>query len=149
MTLNDRFTKGLIAGLAAGLVTVGWDLFSFHVINFSKHTFLDFPASIIYGFRPKTLPERLFAVTAVFVWIAVTGILFAFLIKYVNSKNMILKGLIWGLAVWFFTYMVVLLFEINGFQSLPVISALSHFIGATIWGIFLGLFYNFLEEKVI
>ncbi|MHB1420980.1 MAG: hypothetical protein ACYCX4_15595 [Bacillota bacterium] len=148
MTLNDRFTKGLVAGIAAGLVSTTWNLLSFYILHFAKHNFSDFPAYIIYGYRPNSLPQILFSEIIDFVWYSIAGIAFAFFVCLVNKKNITLKGLIWGIGIWFFTYMFTLLFEIKGFTAVPFRSTVSHFIGASIWGVFLALFFNYLEEKV-
>lgn len=64
MTLHDRLTRGLIAGMVAGVVSLLWGLFSFHILKSTRLLYTDFAAILTYGtkaerFWQKYLPSLL------------------------------------------------------------------------------------------
>jgi len=148
MALNDRFTRGLIAGIIAGLVSFSWGLLSRHVLHFTTLLYSDFAAILTYGAKAQSLQAKIFAQLVVFMFWGFGGILFAYFIKYVGSKNIVLKGAFWGTFTWFISYVITLLFKVPGLEKIPTNTAVSQFIGSLAWGIPLAFVFNYLDKKL-
>ena len=99
--LNDRFTIGLIAGLIGALPITVYNLSMHHFIQTFR--FLDFAAIFIYGHTPKTLLETAFAFSIAYLFLAFLGGVFAYIITGITSRNLLIKGWVFGLLIWFST----------------------------------------------
>lgn len=149
MTLEDRFTRGFLAGLIAGTITLPWGLISKYLLKFSEMMYSDFAAFLIYGKKLETLIEMIFSQLVVFGFWGLGGVAFVFLIPYITSKNLILKGLIWGAFIWFSSYVVTLLFKVKGLEIIDVNTSISQLIGAFIWGGALAAIIKYLDKKAV
>lgn len=94
MILTDRFTRGFLAGLVGGVISLIWGLFSKFVLNFTDILFGDFAAVLIYGRPAVSLGDHIFAQITVFGFYGICGIIFVFFIPYMSSQNLYLKGAI-------------------------------------------------------
>lgn len=148
MTLDDRLTRGLLAGVLAGIPGILIALTSRFVLHTTTLLYSDFAAILIYGKKAETIGGHLFSGLVVFMFWGFLGILFAYLIRYVTSKNLILKGMLWGGMVWFLAYAITLLFKVPGLLIIPVKTAVSNFVGGLIWGGLMALTYGYLDRKV-
>lgn len=148
MTLNDRLTRGLLAGMVAGFPSLAWGLFSKHVLHFTTLLYSDFAAILTYGKKAETISGQLFSQLVVFMFWGLGGIVFAYLVRYVTSKNLILKGFLWGAMVWFLSYVITVLYKVPGILIIPLKTAVSQLIGGLIWGGFLAVCFNYLDQKV-
>lgn len=133
--LNDRFTRGFVAGLIAGVVLFPINMLS--KILFNTLSYADFASILIYGHKSKNLLELVFAIGGVFFFEGILGGIFAHLITGITGRNLLFKGWVFSCLVWLGSYAVTLLFKVPGLLDIPFKTALSNFIGATIWGLFL------------
>ncbi|PKM80533.1 MAG: hypothetical protein CVU89_13355 [Firmicutes bacterium HGW-Firmicutes-14] len=147
MFIKDRLTRGLLAGLSAGIVTKIYDLLAFHY-GISTLRWLDFAGIMIYGRKPVALGEQVFATFGTWFFHALLGIIFVFLIQRVfSSDNLLLKGWFYSISWWFIIYAVFQLFKVPELASIPLKTALSSFVGASIWGLLLALALHWLDRK--
>ena len=51
MTLDDKFIKGFISGIAAGLTNNAITLYSYYMLKFTNTRWLDWSASTKYPYR--------------------------------------------------------------------------------------------------
>lgn len=145
--LNDRFTRGFIAGGITGIPIIIYNLLSQYF--FETIAYYDFAGTLIYGHRPIMLQERILAFGGVIFFVALLGSVFAMLIPNLQSKNIILKGWVFGCTVWFFSYSVTVLFQIPGLSEIDFKSALSNFLGASLWGVLLAYTISILDKRKI
>jgi uncharacterized membrane protein YagU involved in acid resistance len=134
--------------MLAGIFSLAWGLFSLHVIHFTSLLYTDFAAILIYGERINTTIAKVFAQIAVFFFWGLDGIVFAFITPYIGSRNLVLKGALWGVFVWFFAYTVTLLYKVPGLEKIDPNTAISQAIGALAWGIPMALILNYLGTKL-
>jgi hypothetical protein len=139
--MKDRFTVGLISGVAAGIIGSLTNLFITQIVHFGSLRFIDFSAIFIYGRKPSGLAEDLFAWVGYLAFTAFLGIIFAYLIPLFSSQNFMLKATFFGIAVWFFCYAITFLFKIPHLTKISLSSALSNFIAASVFGLVLGWIY--------
>lgn len=148
MTLNDRFTRGMLAGLLAGIITKFYDLPAYY-LGFSTLRWLDFAGILIYGEKPMTLWYQVFATLGMLFFHALIAIVFIILIERIfTSKNLLLKGWIYGVTLWFAIYAVFHLFKTSELTYVPLKTTLSSFIGASLWGLSMAAIINWLDNKI-
>lgn len=148
MILNDRFTRGFLAGLFGGVISLSWGLFSKFVLDFTDILFGEFAAILIYGRPALSLGDHLFAQVALFGFYGLCGIVFVLSIPYLSSKNLYLKGCLWGGLIWFSSHAVTILFKVPELTILDLSTSVSHFIGALIWGFFMVLALDYLTKRI-
>lgn len=146
MNLNDRFIKGLISGVASGIVHDFLDIIS-NLIKIDKHTYFDWAGIVLYGKEPKTIIEYILTVSSKTFLTALLGILFAYLIPKLTSKNLVIKGGIFGLTFWAIFFTSVYVFKIDKLMDTNAVSALSDGVNSIVFGIVLALVYRYLDNK--
>ncbi|MHB9094878.1 MAG: hypothetical protein ACYC21_09400 [Eubacteriales bacterium] len=141
--LNDRFTRGFLAGIIATIPSIMVNLAG----HYYYHTMLyqDFANILIYGHLTSPLINKVLASFATFLFMGVLGGLFAFLIKWGSSKNIAFKGIIYGAFTWFSIYAIIVLFKVPEFMHIPFKTAFVNFMGGSLWGITLGYVLRWLE----
>ncbi|MDI6710949.1 MAG: hypothetical protein QMC81_02650 [Thermoanaerobacterales bacterium] len=147
MVIQDRSTRGFIAGVAGGVAMNIVANISFY-INWGELRFLDWAAVIIFGSRTNVFWEAAFAQVAQILFVGLLGIVFAYLIPAVTSRNCLLKGWLFGAAVWFGLYGVILLFKVNRLVGIDLATAASDFVGASVYGLVLACTLRWMDERV-
>lgn len=148
--MNDRFMNGLVAGTVAGFIQGAVNSFMIFILHFGHLRFADFSGIIIYGTKPKGLSEFIFAGIAQLGYAGSVGIAFSFLLKYISKNYLWVKGIYFGLAMWFFAYAITLLYKVPGLVLIPFESAACNFISSVVYGLTLAWAINKLErlEKI-
>ncbi len=146
MNLNDRFTRGFLAGVLGGIVMSIFDFISF-ALGIVELLYLDWAAVLIYGYRANTILETVVAQAGQLFFSGIMGIIFAYLITVVGSANYLFKGCIYGLAIFFGSYAVTLLFKVTQLIPIRVDTVLSNIVTALIYGLVLAQSLHWLEKK--
>jgi len=147
--MKDRFTRGFIIGMIAGIPSEGWNLISRFALEISQITYADFAAVLIYGKKPATIVEFIFAETVTFFWLGLLGVLFLYIIPAIDSKkNLMFKGWAYGVFVWFFAYAVTILFKVPELAQISLSSSASHSVGASFFGFALAILTDRLEKSI-
>lgn len=146
MTLNDRVTRGFIAGVAGGAAMSVLNLLSY-LLGIAEILYLDWAATLIYGYRYATAAEAAVAQAGQLFFCGLAGILFAALIPWMSSRNFYFKGIVWGLAIWFSVYAITALFKVSPLIPIKVDTVLSNIIGAAFYGLVLAWVMKRLEER--
>lgn len=144
--LKDRYTRGFVAGLLAGIISLGFNLFSYY-IHFSTLVWGDFIAGFVFRRKTANSWEYILAMGLGVIFTAVLGTMFSLIIPQIKSKYLWFKGLIYSDVLWFAIYSITIMFRIPSLTVIPSKTALSSLISASIWGILLGVFLNFLDRK--
>lgn len=147
MTLNDRFAKGFVAGLFAGIIMNIVDHFGHHIFKFPAPRFIDWAAVLIYGHISANLSETVFAQIGQLLFASLVGIVFAYLTFTTTSKNLFLKGWVWATTVWFGTYALTILFKLPGLTKINLGIAILHFIAASVYGLALAAALQWLDNR--
>lgn len=148
MTLNDRATRGMIAGFAAGVITKIYDLTAFY-LAISTLRWMDFAGLMMYGKIPVHLSQQIFASMGTLFFHSLLGILFVILIPgQLTSKNLLLKGWFYGVTLWFIIFAVFHLFKVQELNVVPLKTTISSFVGSSIWGLTLAMIVRWLDNKI-
>jgi hypothetical protein len=134
--MADRFTKGFIAGAVSGLVIT--------LLNMLIYTsgiyivrWVDWMGIILFDRMPVTLGEILLSLVAMVSFNGALGIAFFYLIPLITNKNLMLKGWLWGVSVWFALDAITSLFKIDGLINPPLVDAITNYVSASLYGLFL------------
>lgn len=109
---------------------------------------LNWGAVAIYGRLPLNIYEVVFAQFAQIMFSGFVGIIFAFLIQKLTSKNYLIKGWIFGVAAWFGLYALSIAIRLPTLETHEFNAVFSHFITSLIYGIVLALVLNRIDKKV-
>ncbi len=142
----DRFLRGLIAGIVGGIAMNLWTVIAVSVFNWQILRFIDWAAIILYGSLPNSHTEGLFALVMQILWSGTLGIIFAFLIPYVTSSKLLIKGAVFGLIVGFITYAIPTILQMPVLKEHSLITVVSNHIGGAIWGLTMAQTLRWLDS---
>lgn len=145
--MRDRFMRGAVAGLIGGIALTAVSLFFIAVLGFGSLRFFDIAGLIIYGRRPVSLPEILFAEFGHLVVSSGAGVLYAFLVKAVSSRYYIIKGVAVGIATWFSVYSITTLFRVPHLTRISLNSSLSNLISSVVFGVVMAATLGWLDKR--
>lgn len=145
--LKDRFTQGFIAGFVGGLATSAINI-PLYWIGVVHIRLVDFAGVLVYGYKPKHFWESLFIFFVHWGFAGFGGILFIYLIKFIKKDNLVFKGLLFGIGIWFTVYIATELFKIEEFRVIPFPTALGNFLASSAYGIVLALLLKYLDKKI-
>lgn len=134
-TLEDRFTRGFVAGGIGGTVVAILSYIA-GMIGFTTLRIADWIAIFIYAHTPPfSVGEMVYATLGQLAMAGVMGVLFAFWLPHVSSRNLLFKGWLFSITVWFLIYATTTLFSLQGTVPTPLKTTLSNFVSATVYGL--------------
>jgi hypothetical protein len=146
--LEDRLTRGFIAGLAGG---TAMNILNLIYVHFNNHCedcrYFDWSAVLLYGNKATSMAEIIIALIAQVVFTGFLSILFAFLVTLINSKHLWFKGWLYGILCWFFIYAVFIIFKIPEFGHRSVPTVISFFVTSSAYGIIQAEVIRRLDQK--
>ena len=145
--VDDRFTRGFLAGVLAGIPTFIFNVGS-SLLNLTTVLWLDIMAIFLYGREPLTLGEMAFASLTTFGFVGALGAVFAYLLTGLSHENIIFKAWVFSVAVGFSTFAITQLFAVPEMAFVPLQTVALNFAGASVWGLSLGPILNWLTKKV-
>jgi len=132
--LKDRFFRGAIAGVIAGIPMNIWSYFAYY-INFTQMRYVDWAAVLVYGDRPTVFLHLLFAQLVQFLWVGFLGATFAYLIPIITSRGVLIKGAFYGVFVGFVVYSITTILKVQYLAQTSFETSISNYLGGLIWGI--------------
>jgi hypothetical protein len=133
--MRDRFTRGFTAGIIGGIVAnlVNYIL---GVTGVTDLTYLAWTSVVIYDHVPPfTLPETTFAVVGQLIFTGGLGVVFAYLFPVITSSNLVFKGTLLGMFLWFLIDGITTLFKIEGTYPTSLSTAMSDYFSAALYGL--------------
>lgn len=145
--MEDRFERGFMAGIIGGLVSNGWSMFA-GALDMTTVRQADLIALLIYGHVPPFgWDEITLALVGHVLLSGILGIVFAYSVLSLTSRNLLLKGWIFSITAYLLAEVVPDLFQVPGLVSTPFKTALCDLIGATIFGLVLPVALRALSAK--
>lgn len=146
MNFTDRLIRGFTAGLISGIAVDVLDLLS-NTLGIDEMTYFDWAGIVIFGSTPNKLSEYMVSVFAQLFLCGILGIIYAYLIPQVTSKNHLLKGWIFGVTTWFVFFLAAFVFKLGPLLKLQEDSAGSDAITGSVFGIVLALTLKWLDRR--
>lgn len=131
----DRFIAGWLSGIVGGILMNIWSFFSYHVLNFENHRYIDWTGAVIYGKLPESILEIVIAIILNLLFAGFLGGVYAMIIFVLGSDHHLLKGVIISTFFAFIFFTVPSLFQEPILKIVEVESVISNYIGAVIWGL--------------
>lgn len=136
--MHNRFSKGLIAGVAGGIAMNVFNMIEFYVFHTTTMRYLDWAAVMLYGERTQSLWGNIFALITQIIFTSFLGVVFAVMVLIFEDRSYVFKGWYFGTLVWLLIYSVDFLLKLHDLAIIPVKTGISNFLGSSIFGIVLG-----------
>jgi hypothetical protein len=144
--MKDKFIQGSIAGLIAGTLKDIPNL-SFYFLKLTEKTYFDYSGALAFDRPPKGIAEYVFAFCLQLMFSIFLGIIFSHLTPKIKSKHYLLKGAVFGGAIWIFIKLGVLVFQIEILYFKNLSSAIENIANSIFYGIILAWICEFLAKK--
>ncbi|PKM87781.1 MAG: hypothetical protein CVU87_08935 [Firmicutes bacterium HGW-Firmicutes-12] len=125
----DRFFRGVVAGIAGGIVMNIWSFFSYHILHFTKMRFLDWAGILLYGHLPEGLGETVYATFIQIIWAGFMAVFFTFLIPAIFSKGYIIKAIFFSYISGFIIYAIPTLYKVPNLMETTLNTTISNHTG--------------------
>lgn len=143
----DRFMRGAVAGLTAGIGKEVWTILS-KSLGFGKISFIDWMAVMEFGFLPKDVLHLALATFSHLVILSALGVGFAYLVPHIETGYLVIKGIMYSLIVGTIFYVIPILYKMPYIGKPGVDTALSNLVGSIIYGALLAVVLGRLSNKV-
>lgn len=142
----DRFHRGLIAGIIAGVIMNVWSFISYYLLQFTTRKYVDWTGVILYGDLPRNIGETIYALLIHLVWTGLLGVIFAYILPRITSRGYLIKGVFFGFVTGFITYAITTLFKTPHITITPLRTVISDHIGGVIFGLVLAQMLYWLDD---
>lgn len=144
---SDRYVRGSIAGVAAGIAMNAVSALTVGVLNLGEDLATDYMAEMLFGRQAMMLMDKIISFMAHLLFTGFLGVLFSFMLLLVGSKFILFKGITFAWAAWFILYSVGILFEVPLLKTNTASTVTTHFITASVYGLTLAALTAYLEKK--
>lgn len=135
---KDRLLRGALAGIIASLCMIAWNLFSYYILHFAKHTWLESLSQLVLGQPSKDILDFIAAFGSLIIWNGFLGGIFVSFIIPQRSGSYLGRAVGFGFIIWFFLYTIGTLYKIKTLDIVASQTVFSNWISITIYGIVLG-----------
>ncbi len=144
--MQDRLTSGLVAGIIASIPMNILDWGGF-IMGIHEERLLDWASVVTMGRLPLTPFEVIFAQAVQVLFCGFLGIGFAFILPQIGTAYYSLKGVIYGIMVWFVIYALALASQLPALEGHTFLSVVSSFVSSAIFGLVLAVSFNYLINR--
>jgi len=139
----NKLTFGFFAGVCAGIIKNGLDLWVYYGIGFQHHRYLDHASGILLGRPADNLLQALFFLFIDLWFTGLMGLLFTLLIPHLQNKHYLFRGWLFGTTLWFAIHSFGSVLRIPTFNQMLLATLILHFVTDSIYGVALA----FLVER--
>lgn len=133
--MDNRFEKGILAGIVSGIIANVIDLLM-GTMGVTTLRFVDWTGIVVLShIPPYTLGQIIFSFISQIFFTAVIGVVFVYLLPLINGKNLFLKSCFFSLLIWFTVDAVTTMYKVAGTFPIPLKTGISNVISATIFGL--------------
>lgn len=143
----DRFMRGAIAGLIAGIVKDIWTLIPKY-LGFTKISFIDWMGVIEFGYLPYDSLHFVLATITHLIVLSGLGVGFAYLVPQFESGYIVVKGIMYSLFTGAILYAIPVFFKMPYIGKVSAYTEVSNIIGSIIYGVVLAVVIQRLSNRV-
>ncbi len=142
---KDRISVGFISGLIAGaaMIVIDW---GGYLLGLYNERLLNWASTITLGRLPNTAFEVVFTQLEQILFSGFMGIPFAYVLLKLTSKNLLLKGWIYGVFVQEVTYALAIAFRLPNLEVHTFNATISHLLSASVYGLVLAYVLKRLDK---
>ncbi len=145
LVIQDRFTRGFLAGVFAGVIMAVLDYIAFS-LDLLDLMFIHWASVMLLGYGFRTFWEGAISQGGHLIFSGILGIIFAYILLGINDDNHLLKGWVFGMFVWFSAHAIIKLFSVEALMPIRISSLVSDAITASIYGLVLAETLRRLEK---
>ncbi len=145
----DRFHRGLVAGMVAGVAMNLWTLVALFVLQWEVIRFIDWAAIFLFGDLPRSHLQGLFSLWMQILWAGLLGVGFAFLIPQATSRGYLIKAAFFGVMLGFISYAIPTALQMPILSKLSFATVFSNHVGGLVWGLTLGVTLRWLDRRPV
>jgi hypothetical protein len=146
--INDRFTKGVIGGISGAILQNIYAYFAM-LLGFTNINYLDVARAVLLNNNYQGFFAFLVGFLGQLIIDCIWGVIFAFLIIKISKEYIVLKGIVFGLGIWFLVRVIITkLFKLPVLNDTPEI-AFFFLIGAVLFGLTLALVLKLLSTQKV
>lgn len=147
MDLIKRYSVGLRAGFAAGVVMDLVEYIVHFTFNLPDIRSVDWVTILIYGRVASNIYELALSQVMHLILTACWGLLYVYVGSYFNIKNPYWKGWNWAVFIWFISNTLIVLLKFPQQTEVRLASTLLYFLFASLYGIILGGITNRFDSS--
>lgn len=129
--IRDHLLRGFAAGVLAGAVMAVIDQVSVF-LGISTLAYSQWAAVYTLGYLPNNFLEGMVGHVGHLMFAGFNGLLFAWIVPH--EKHAVIKGILWGLFIWFFANSASVLYKTELLLPKAVGTAMTDFLTAIIYG---------------
>jgi uncharacterized membrane protein YagU involved in acid resistance len=99
-------------------------------------------AILLYGNKPMNAFDSILALIMHLGFSGILGVIYVYIVPLIGTQNQMLKGLIFGLSVFFIAYSITTLLKTNELTITPPYTVASNIITGSIYGLVLAKLYK-------
>ena len=144
--MDDKFIRGLIAGVLAGIIRNIMDLLM-GSMGLTTIRFIDWTAIFLYAHAsPYTPEEMIVSLIGQIFFDGSLGVIFVYLISLTNNSHPFIKSLFFSVVIWFAVDTIATLYMVVGTVPTPLITCISNGISSIIFGLALAQCLRMFEH---
>ena len=147
MNLEDRFIRGFIAGISAGIVMDILEYLSF-ILKITELSYWEWASVLIFGYRATALTEVFLALMLQIFFSGVVGILFAYFVPLVTSRYYLMKGALFSIFICFLSNAVIYMFKVTPLAPVKADTVFSNIVTVAIYGLVLAQMLRWMDNKL-
>ncbi|EEG78640.1 hypothetical protein [Dethiobacter alkaliphilus] len=147
--LKDRFVRGSIAGMIAGIIMNMVSYLLVRILGFGEDLLTDYMAEMLFGRTPLMPVESVVALIGHILFTGTLGVVFVYILTIVDSDYIFYKALAFAWASWFILYSLGILFEVPLLDKNTVSTIIGHGITSTVFGVVLAWVLSLIEKRML
>lgn len=144
VVIKDRLIRGFAAGVLGGAVMAFFDQASVR-LGISRLSYSQWAAVYTLGYLPSNFLEGMLGQIGHLMFAGFNGLLFAWIVPHKNQT--VIKGVLWGLFIWFFANSVSVIFKTDLLVPKSVGTTMTDFVTAIVYGWVLAAAIKNLESR--
>lgn len=147
-SIEDKFLRGLIAGLIAGIIKDFPDLFLVDLFKIKHIAFWDYTGVMVFNKIPQSFFEHFLGFVVQVAFSLGLGIIYSVIVipKFPTSHYLV-RGAIYGGACWFALISIIKLYNVNSLLTHDLFTPMATLLFSSCYGLLLGFIDNYFSPQ--
>lgn len=119
-----------------------------YLLDINELSFFDWSGVVVLGAKPRSPQDFVLAVAAQLFFTGALGIVFAYIVPAFTSKNLLLKGWLFGLLSWFTLNAIAVLYSLHDLTRRNFDTASADAVSVSLYGVVLAYTFNRMNQKI-
>ncbi len=143
----DRFHRGFIAGVIAGVFLNIYNFISYYVFKITEIRYIDWTSILMFGHRPENMNAIIVNIIFQLLWDGFLGVIFVYLIPKATSRGYLIKGPLYATFLTFVFRSIAELYRVPFLtDKFPLMTFQVDIVGVILWGLILTFTLKQLDQ---